>query len=83
MRFYLKWRNLYDDQGRHTSLTRIVNHIREGEDVEIISHPDGENVTGKWLTKYLYKHEPLPGPTAIKLLRQGPGWFDALLERLR
>ncbi len=77
-------RKLYDlDRKRYVTLDNIAAMIQEGEDVQIIDHETGEDLTGIILSQIIFEREKkrsgfLPKSMLTSLVRTGGGTLDYL-----
>ena len=77
-------RKLYDlDRKRYVTLDNIAIMIQEGEDVQVIDHETGEDLTSITLSQIIFEREKkragfLPKSILTSLIRTGGGTLDYL-----
>lgn len=78
-------RKLYDTQeNRYVSLGDVAALIRAGEEVQILDHRSGEDLTAPTLVRILQREERhLPPPFLRSLIRIGGDTLRALLDEER
>ncbi|NOZ48578.1 MAG: hypothetical protein GXP37_00855 [Chloroflexi bacterium] len=81
-------RKLYDlDRKRYVTLAHIAHMIQEGEDIQVIDHETGEDLTSVTLSQIIFEREKkragfLPTSILTNLVRTGGGPFDYLRRSL-
>jgi len=81
-------RKLYDlDRKRYVTLDNIATMIQEGEDIKVIDHETGEDLTSVTLSQIIFEREKkrsgfLPTSILTNLVRTGGGTFDYLRRSL-
>lgn len=81
-------RKFYDTgDRRYVSLSQIADLVRDGEEVQVLDNPTGEDVTSVVLSEILRQQERkggfLPPGVLTALVRRGASGWDRLLESLR
>ena len=81
-------RKLYDtNTGEYVTLEDIAGYIRSGEEVKVVDHTTGHDLTSLTLTQVLFQEEKkigelLPLVVLTRLIRTGSDTFDNLRTRL-
>lgn len=81
-------RKLYDlDRKRYVTLDDIATMIQDGEDIKVIDHETGEDLTSITLSQIIFEREKkrsgfLPTSILTNLVRTGSGSFDYLRRSL-
>lgn len=81
-------RKLYDlDRKRYVTLDDIATMIQEGEDVQVMDHETGEDLTSVTLSQIIFEREKkrsgfLPKSILTSLVRTGGGTLDYLRRSL-
>jgi polyhydroxyalkanoate synthesis repressor PhaR len=81
-------RKLYDTESRHyVTLEDLADFIRRGEDVQVIDHVSGEDLTSVTLVQVIFEEEKkigglLPQVFLTRLIRAGGQTVNALRGRL-
>ena len=64
-------RKLYDLKERHyVTLARVAAIIREGEDVQVLEHPSGRDLTAATMAQILFEEERLVSKIGSGKLRE-------------
>ena len=77
-------RKLYDlERKRYVTLDDIATMIQEGEDVQVVDHESGDDLTGITLSQIIFEREKkrsgfLPQSILTSLVRTGGGTLDYL-----
>ena len=81
-------RKLYDTESkRYVTLEDLAEFIRQGEDVRVVDHVTGDDLTSLTLLQVVFEEEKkigglLPQVFITRLIRAGSGTMDALRSRL-
>ncbi|WP_322509631.1 polyhydroxyalkanoate synthesis regulator DNA-binding domain-containing protein [Anaerolinea sp.] len=81
-------RKLYDTASRsYVTLEQIARMVRDGEDVRVVDHESGSDITSLVFMQILLEEqkrvgELFPQVVLLRLLRSGEDTLDALRERL-
>lgn len=81
-------RKLYDTESkRYVTLEDLTEFIRRGEDVRVVDHVTGEDLTSVTLLQVIFEEEKkigglLPQVFMTRLIRAGSGTVSALRSRL-
>ena len=81
-------RKLYDTESkRYVTLEDLAEFIRQGEDVRVVDHVTGDDLTSLTLLQGVFEEEKkigglLPQVFITRLIRAGSGTMDALRSRL-
>ncbi len=81
-------RKLYDTESkRYVTLEDLAEFIRRGEDVRVVDHVTGDDLTSLTLLQVVFEEEKkigglLPQVFITRLIRAGSGTMDALRSRL-
>ena len=81
-------RKLYDtNTGEYVTLEDIAGYIRSGEEVKVVDHTTGRDLTSLTLTQVLFQEEKkigelLPQVVLTRLIRTGGDTFDNLRTRI-
>lgn len=81
-------RKLYDTESkRYVTLEDLANFIRQGENVRVVDHVTGEDLTSLTLLQVIFEEEKkigglLPQVFMTRLIRAGSGTVSALRSRL-
>ncbi|MEJ5312866.1 MULTISPECIES: polyhydroxyalkanoate synthesis regulator DNA-binding domain-containing protein [Anaerolinea] len=81
-------RKLYDSANRcYVTLEQIAHMVRSGEDVQVIDHDSGRDITSLVFMQILLEEqkrvgELFPQVVLLRLLRSGEETLDSLRERL-
>ncbi len=81
-------RKLYDTQaGQYVTLEDIGEFIRRGEDIQVVDHESGRDLTSLTLTQVLFQEEKrigelLPKVVLTRLIRTGGDTLESLRERM-
>lgn len=81
-------RKLYDtDSKRYVTLEDLSDFIRRGEDVRVVDHVTGEDLTSVTLLQVIFEEEKkigglLPQVFMTRLIRAGSGTVNALRSRI-
>lgn len=81
-------RKLYDtNTGEYVTLEDIAGYIRSGEEVKVVDHTTGRDLTSLTLTQVLFQEEKkigelLPQVVLTRLIRTGGDTFDSLRTRM-
>ncbi len=81
-------RKLYDTEAKqYVSLDGIAERIRQGEDVRVVDHTTGEDLTALTLTQIILEQQKkggtlLPGVTLARLIRSGSDRLNSLRRTL-
>ncbi len=81
-------RKLYDlDRKRYVTLEQIAQMIQQGEDIQVIDHETGEDLTSVTLSQIIFEREKkrsgfLPTSILTNLVRAGGGPLDYLRRSL-
>ncbi len=81
-------RKLYDSANRcYVTLEQIAHMVRAGEDVQVVDHDSGRDITSLVFMQILLEEqkrvgELLPQVVLLRLLRSGEETLDSLRERL-
>ncbi len=77
-------RKFYDtSSSRYVTLEGIAGMIREGEDVEIVDHTTGRDITAQVLAQVVMeetRHLPLPASLLVSIIRGSGDLFAGMLE---
>lgn len=81
-------RKLYDtSSGEYVTLEEIAGFIRRGEDVKVVDHTSGRDLTSLTLTQVLFQEEKkigelLPQVVLTRLIRTGGDTYESLRARI-
>ena len=81
-------RKLYDtNSGEYVTLEDIAGYIRNGEEVKVVDHTTGRDLTSLTLTQVLFQEEKkigelLPQVVLTRLIRTGSDTIDNLRTRM-